>query len=148
MKTDLNVSQTTLKFTRAGKAEFYTPAVSDETMLVQVAPHAQDDLFMHQHQTDQLLVVRGSFVAVILRDRQYDYIPLSDRTPTILTIPRGILHGALNFSDEPCMLINAVIRHGAPCDRDYQPIKPPMPYDLDVARAVLEQHFNSLPLCV
>lgn len=139
-KIDHNVSQTTLKFTRSGSAEFYTPTTSDETMLVQIPPHAQDDLFVHRYQTDQLLVVRGSFVLVTLRDRQYQYIPLSDRTPTLLTISRGVLHGAINFSDEPCMVVNAVIRHGKPCDRDYRPVKPPIPYDLNAARTALKNH--------
>ena len=87
MKTDYNVSQRTLKFTRSGNTEFYTPAESNETMLVQVSPHARDDLFVHRFQTDQLLVVRGNFVLVILRDRQYEYIPLSDRmVPSTLTM--------------------------------------------------------------
>ncbi|MGD1849906.1 MAG: dTDP-4-dehydrorhamnose 3,5-epimerase [Cyanophyceae cyanobacterium] len=139
MKSDYNVRQTTLKFTRSGNAEFYTPTASNETMLVQVSPHVRDDLFMHQNQTDQLLVVRGNFVLVILRDRHYDYIPLSDAIPTVVTIPPGVYHGALSFSDEPCVVVNAVLRHGEATEEDYAPIKPPIPYDLEAAKLALNQ---------
>lgn len=41
-----------------GMAKFYTPQSSHETMLVQIAAGAIDDLFVHHFQTDQLLVVR------------------------------------------------------------------------------------------
>ncbi|MEM6501531.1 MAG: dTDP-4-dehydrorhamnose 3,5-epimerase [Cyanobacteria bacterium P01_C01_bin.89] len=139
MKSDYNVRQTTLEFTRSGNAEFYTPTASDETMLVQVPPHVRDDLFMHQNQTDQLLAVRGSFVLVILRDRHYEYIPLSDQIPTVMAIPPGVYHGALSFSDEPCIVVNAVIRHGEAMEADYEPIKPPVPYDLEAAQLAFDQ---------
>ncbi len=125
-----------LQSIKSGMAEFYTPQFSHETMLVQVPPHARDDLFVHRFQTDQLLVVRGSFVMVILQNRQYQYIPLSDRYPAVLTIPTGVLHGALSFSDEPCLLVNAILRHGPACEKDYRAITPPIPYDLVKAKAI------------
>ena len=54
---------------QGGMAEFYTPQSSDETMVVKVPANTIDDLFVHKHQTDQLLVVRGSFVLVVLYNK-------------------------------------------------------------------------------
>lgn len=123
---------------QGGMAEFYTPQSSNETMVVKVPANTIDDLFVHKKQTDQLLVVRGNFVLVILYDRQYQYIPLSDKVPQVATIPRGVLHGAINPNHEDCLLVNAVLRHGEPSARDYQPLPRPFPYDLDRARACLQ----------
>jgi hypothetical protein len=80
----------------------------------------------------------------VLQNRQYQYIPMCDRinadrsarTPMVVKIPPNIPHGAINFSAEPCLMVNAVIRHGASCAKDYQPLRQPFPYDLDAARAV------------
>lgn len=119
---------------QGGMAEFYTPQASDQTMVVKVPAASIDDLFVHRHQTDQLLVVRGSFVLVVFYNRQYQYIPLSEDVPQVVTIPKGILHGSINFSDQDCLLVNAVLRHGQPSPRDYQPIMKPFPYDLKKAR--------------
>ncbi len=126
-----------LSSVKAGMVEFYTPQTSDETMLVQVAPNSIDDMFVHRHQTDQLLVVRGSMVLVVLLDRQYQYIPLTDRHPQVVTIPPMVPHAAINLSSEPCMIINAVQYHGTPNAKDYQPIHPPFAYDLDLARRLM-----------
>ncbi len=122
---------------KSGMAEFYTPQASNETMLVQVAAGAIDDLFCHHFQTDQLLVVRGSFVLVVLSDRQYQYIPLGESRPAVVTIPPNVPHAAINLSDRPCVLINAVLRHGAASAKDYQPRRHPFPYDLEAARQAI-----------
>lgn len=127
-----------------GMAEFYTPQMSHETMLVQVAAGAIDDLFVHHFQTDQLLVVRGSFVLVVLSDRHYQYIPLSEHLPAVVTIPPNTPHAAINLSNMPCLMVNAVLRHGAAHPNDYKPRRHPFPYDLEVARqAILDL---SIPL--
>lgn len=67
-----------LESIQGGMAQFYTPQSSNETMLVQIPPGAIDKLFVHRFQTDQLLVVRESFVLVILHNRQYRYYYLSE----------------------------------------------------------------------
>jgi uncharacterized RmlC-like cupin family protein len=131
-----------LESVKSGMAEFYTPQSSNETILVQVSAWAKDDLFVHHFQTDQILVVRGSFVLVVLQNRQYRYIPLCDRVPVVVTIPPGVPHGALSFSDEPCLVVNALLRHGIANERDYRPIKPPVPYDMIVARSAWEKLTN------
>jgi len=133
------VEVTQLESIQGGIAQFYTPQASDETMLVQMPANSVDDLFVHRHQTDQLLVVRGSFVLVILENRRYRYIPLSEQVPQLAKVPIGVAHGSINFSDQPCILVNAVLRHGPVLERDYRPIKPPHPYDLDQARLVLAE---------
>ncbi len=126
-----------LESIKGGMAEFYTPQMSHETMLVQVPDNTIDDLFVHRHQTDQILVVRGCLVLVILQNRQYEYILLSEDNPMVAQIPPGLLHGAINLSGQTCTLVNAVIRHGAPLARDYVPMSRPLPYDLDRAREML-----------
>ena len=120
-----------------GMAEFFTPQTSHETILVQVAAGAMDDLFVHHFQTDQLLVVRGDFVLVVLSNRQYQYIPLSEYRPAVVTIPPNVPHAAINLSDRPCLVVNAVLRHGAPHPKDYQPRRHPFPYDLEAARQAI-----------
>jgi hypothetical protein len=126
-----------LQSIKGGMAEFYTPQTSHETMLVQVPAGTIDDLFVHQAQTDQLLVVRGSFVLVVLQNRQYCYIPLSEQRPVVVRIPPGIPHGAINLHNEPCVIVNAVLRHGPARKRDYQPLGRPFPYDLPAATEAL-----------
>lgn len=121
---------------RGGLIDFYTPQFSHETMLVQLPASIVDELFVHRFQTDQLLVVRGRCVLVILQNRRYEYIPLSAEQPQVVTIPPGVPHGAINLNDEPCALVNAVLRHGPAHKRDYQPLKRPFPYDLSEVRAV------------
>lgn len=115
---------------KAGMIQFYTPQASHETMLVQIPPNTIDDMFVHKYQTDQLLVVRGNFLLVILHNGKYQYIPLSDSEPKVVTIPPMVPHSAINLNDEPCMLINAVMRHGQAHPSDYRPLKAPFPYDL------------------
>jgi hypothetical protein len=61
---------------KAGMIQFYPPQASHETMLVQIPAQTIDDMFVHKYQTDQLMVVRGNFVLVILHDGKYQYIPL------------------------------------------------------------------------
>jgi uncharacterized RmlC-like cupin family protein len=118
-----------LRSVKAGMVQFYTPQSSNETMLVQIPPNTIDDMFVHKYQTDQLMVVRGSFTLVILHDGKYQYITLSDSDPQVVTIPQLVPHSAINTSNEPCMIINAVIRHGESHPADYRPIKAPFPYD-------------------
>jgi dTDP-4-dehydrorhamnose 3,5-epimerase-like enzyme len=122
-----------LQSIKGGMAEFYTPQSSHETMLVNIPPDTIDDLFVHRAQTDQLLVVRGSFVLVILQNRKYQYIPLSEAQPQVVKIPPGVPHGAINLSEAPCVLVNAVLRHGDPIEQDYRPIRRPIPYDIETA---------------
>ncbi|MEQ8386548.1 MAG: hypothetical protein RH949_29750 [Coleofasciculus sp. A1-SPW-01] len=65
-----NIEVRPLESVKGGTVDFYTPQSSHETMLVQIPPATVEDLFVHRFQTDQLLVVRGSFVLVVLRNRQ------------------------------------------------------------------------------
>ncbi len=128
-----------LESIKGGMAEFFTPQASHETMLVQIPPNTVDDLFVHKSQTDQILVVRGRFVLVTLINRQYQYIPLSEDHPVVVTIPPGVLHGAINVSSEACVVVNAVLRHRPVQERDYVTRGRPFPYDLPAAAAALKQ---------
>lgn len=126
---------------QGGMAQFYTPQRSDETMLVCIPQGTIDDLFVHRYQKDQLLVVRGSFVLITLENRQYRYTYLTEDCPKIVTIPRGVPHGAVNLSNEDCYLINAVLKYGKPHHRDYQPIIPPFAYDFSVISQYTDPKF-------
>jgi len=131
-----------LESIHSGMAQFYTPQSSNETMLVQIAPKTIDELFVHHFQTDQLLVVRGQFVLVLLQNRKYEYIALNETQPQVVEIPPGIPHGAINLSKEPCVMVNAVLRHGPVHEKDYRPLKRPFPYDLAAAKAKLDRLFS------
>lgn len=133
-----------LESIRGGMAEFYTPQACHETMLVNIPAGTVDELFVHHFQTDQILVVRGSFILVGLQNRQYQYVALSESVPAVVTIPPGIPHGAINLSPESCMIVNAVLRHGAAHPTDYRPMKPPFRYDLGAAQAALGQLLTPL----
>jgi mannose-6-phosphate isomerase-like protein (cupin superfamily) len=144
MTLSKQVSIRRLESIHGGMAEFYTPQSSNETMLVKVPAKARDDLFVHRYQTDQILVVRGSFVLVVLENRRYRYIAMSEDCPQVVTIPPGVAHGAINPNNKDCWLVNAVLRHGASNPRDYQPIKKPFEYDLAAAEKALME-LNRIP---
>ena len=124
-----------LESMKGGMTSFFTPQTSNETMLVQIPANTVEDLFVHKSQTDQLLVAKGRFVLVTLINKQYQYTPLSEEYPAVVTIPPGVLHGAINVSSEPCVVVNAVIRHREPQELDYVVRKKPFPYDLKAAEA-------------
>lgn len=133
------VSVRYLESIKGGMAQFFTPQASHETMLVQIPAHTVDDLFVHKTHTDQLLVVKGEFIIVTLIDKKYQYIALTDKRPAVLSIPPGVLHGAINFSDEPAVVVNAVLRHREPHPMDYVTRGRPFPYDLEAAKAALAE---------
>ncbi len=124
------VSVKSLTSIENGMTQFYTPQASHETMLVKIDAGVTESLFVHHFQTDQLLVVSGSIVLVVLQNRAYHYIHLQAQKPQVVTIPPGIPHSSVNLTEAPCLMINAVLRHGEPDPRDYRPIKPPFPYDM------------------
>jgi dTDP-4-dehydrorhamnose 3,5-epimerase-like enzyme len=128
-----------LESIKGGMAEFYTPQTSHETMLVQVPARTIDDLFVHRQQTDQIVVVRGRFMLVVLENGRYRYELLRDDRPQVVTIPPGVPHGAINLEDEPCTLINALLHHGPAHAKDYSPMKPRIPYDLDYVRSLFDR---------
>jgi uncharacterized RmlC-like cupin family protein len=133
-----------LESIRGGMADFYTPQASHETMLVNIPAGTIDELFVHHFQTDQILVVRGSFVLVGLQNRRYQYIGLGESLPAVAAIPPGVPHGAINIGSEPCVIVNAVLRHGKAHPNDYRPMRPPFAYDLKAVESALAQ--LSLPV--
>jgi uncharacterized RmlC-like cupin family protein len=123
-----------------GMVSFYSLANSNQTGLVHISGNFIDDMFVHRHQTDQLLVVKGQILITTMHNRQYEYTFLSEKEPKIMTIPPGVLHGAINLSQEPCIVVNAVLQHGQPNGKDYRPVKPPLPYDIDWAKQLFREH--------
>lgn len=126
--------------------EFYEPQPSSETMLVHVPPKTVNQLFSHHTHTDQLIVIKGSCILVVLHNRQYQYIALSENQPQLLKIPPNIPHAPINMSSESCICVNALIRHAPAHKKDYSPLNWPFPYDLTAAQAALEElEKNALP---
>ncbi|MBD2695180.1 MULTISPECIES: hypothetical protein [Anabaena] len=123
-----------------GMVSFYSLASSNQTTLVHVSGNFIDNMFVHRHQTDQLLVVKGQILITTLHNREYQYTFLNEKEPTIITIPPGVLHGAINLSKEPCIVVNAVLQHGQSDEKDYRPVKPPIPYDIDWAKKLFREH--------
>lgn len=112
---------------------------SQETMLVTIEPGTVEELFVHHYQTDQLLVVQGAVVLVVLQNRNYQYIVMSDCEPVVVKIPPGIPHGVINPTAKPCIMLNGVLRHGAAHERDYRPQKRPFPYDMEAVKTRLTE---------
>lgn len=121
-----------------GRTKFFPSQISHETIMVQILPNTIEHLFVHHFHTDRLLVVRGNCILVVLQNRQYHYLNLEEQQPKVVKIPPGIPHGAINFSSKPCVMVNALLRHGPAHERDYRPLKPPFPYDLKIAKKVFE----------
>ncbi|MCP2729041.1 cupin domain-containing protein [Limnofasciculus baicalensis] len=119
------------------KLEANLPLFAHETTMVRIESGTIEELFVHHFQTDQLLVVKGSAVLVVLQNKHYQYILMSESKPMVVRIPPGIPHSAINLSGEPCIAINSIIRHGPPFERDYRPLRKPFPFDLGLVRAML-----------
>lgn len=133
-----------LTSTRAGMIQFYAPQASDETILIKIPPNTIDALFVHKYQTDQLMVVSGSFVLVVLHNGKYEYILLSDAEPKVVTIPPLVPHSVVQLDRESCTVINAVIRHGQAHPSDYRPLKAPFPYDLDRVKQLISERYYQI----
>lgn len=105
----------------AGATHFSVPQPSDETLIAAVTTNPRGELFCHRHQTDQLMVLRGSIDLVVLQDRRLRRITLREDEATWVRIPPGVPHGAINRGRQAAVVVNAVLRHGPSDPRDYQP---------------------------
>ena len=133
LKADYELIQ--LPYTTTGNAKFYEPLISDETMLVTLPPQSVSKLFVHLTHTDNLMVLRGQAVHVLLIGGDYHYIGMSEAEQKVLKIPPKIVHGAINLTNEPCTMVNAVVRHRPAIEADYRPIEWRFPYDEKKVRA-------------
>ena len=102
-------------------AFFSDPLPSDATLIAEVPPSEQPQLFCHRRQTDQLMVLRGSFDLIVLQNRQLRRITLREDEATWVRIPAGVPHGAINRSCQSVVIVNAVLQHGPSDPRDYLP---------------------------
>jgi len=119
-----------------GTALFRDPVSSNETLIAELQPSAAPELFCHRHQTDQLMVLRGSIELVVLQNRRLQSITLREDEPTWVRIPPGVPHGAIIRSSTPALVVNAVLRHRPSDGRDYLPR--PVPAALASAWADLQ----------
>ncbi|MEB3276313.1 MAG: hypothetical protein VKM92_05030 [Cyanobacteriota bacterium] len=98
------------------------------------------ELFCHRHQTDQLMVLRGSIDLVVLQNRCLRVVILREDEPTWVRIPPGVPHGAINRGPSPAVVVNAVLRHRPNDGRDYLPR--PVPAALAEAWKALTTHLQ------
>ncbi|MFN9618538.1 MAG: cupin domain-containing protein [Synechococcaceae cyanobacterium] len=110
-----------LHSSRSGTTVFSSPQPSDETQIAEVGPGPGGELFCHRHQTDQLMVLRGSIDLIVLQDRRLRRITLREDEASWVRIPPGVPHGAINRGRRPAVVVNAVLRHGPSDPRDYRP---------------------------
>ena len=106
---------------QSGVSFFSDPLPSDATLIAEVPPSEQPQLFCHRRQTDQLMVLRGSFDLIVLQNRQLRRITLREDEATWVRIPAGVPHGAINRSCHSVVIVNAVLQHGPSDPRDYLP---------------------------
>ena len=121
MALSRNIEIHTSPGSSAGAAFFRDPLPSDETLIAEVQPSSTPELFCHRHQTDQLMVLRGSITLVVLQNRSLRCIMLREDEPTWVRIPPGVPHGAINRCSASAVVVNAVLRHRPSDGRDYQP---------------------------
>ncbi len=110
-----------LERSTTGRTRFCPAQPSDETLIAEVAPEQPCELFCHRHQTDQLIVLRGSLDLVVLQAGRLVGITLREDEPVLVRIPPGVPHGAINNGRHSASLVNAVLRHGPADPRDFQP---------------------------
>ncbi|MEB3343625.1 dTDP-4-dehydrorhamnose 3,5-epimerase [Okeania sp.] len=112
---------------------YYTSLNCSETMVATYPPKTRENLYVHRNQTDYIQVVRGKFIWIILSKGKYQYIPLSEKDSFVVKVPPKIPHGAINPYDETCVMVNAIVRHKPLTPKEYRPIIPPSPYDIEKA---------------
>lgn len=106
---------------RAGATLFSSPQPSNETLIAEVGASPIGELFCHRHQTDQLMVLRGSIDLIVLQEGRLQRITLREDEASWVRIPPGVPHGAINRGRRPAVVVNAVLRHGPSDPRDYRP---------------------------
>ena len=104
----------------SGVAFFSDPLLCDETLIAEVKPSPNSDLYCHRNQTDQLMVLRGSLDLMILQNKTFQCIHLCDTDRLWVKIPPCIPHAAINRTSESVVLVNAIQRHGPVDPRDYK----------------------------
>lgn len=62
----------------------------------------------HKKQTDNFCVIRGKAKIVLIDSDKKKFMEfiLSDKEPSLLTIPAGVIHGFECLSDESCWILN------------------------------------------
>jgi mannose-6-phosphate isomerase-like protein (cupin superfamily) len=109
-----------LERVRAGRTIFCEAQSSDETLIAELAPGQPWELFCHRHQTDQLILLRGSLDLVVLQNARLKRITLREDEPVMVRIPPGVPHGAINNGRRSATVVNAVIRHGPSDPLDFR----------------------------
>ncbi|MEC4803391.1 MAG: hypothetical protein SAJ12_03230 [Jaaginema sp. PMC 1079.18] len=107
---------------------------SQETTLITLPSGIVNNLYVHQHQTDQLFCVRGSAVIVVWQNHEYEYILLTENNPVLVKIPPSIPHGSVNLTTKSCTLLNSIVRYAPSSSGDYRSVKLPQNYDLEAIR--------------
>ncbi|HSF76194.1 MAG TPA: hypothetical protein VLA84_20520 [Microcoleus sp.] len=79
-----------------------------------------------------------SNVPFLAEGQEHHHFLLTQHQMLPIEIPPGIPHAVINFSSDHCLVLNAIIRHGSPHPKNYQPIKKPFPFDLERVNELLQ----------
>ena len=110
-----------------------------QVYLTVVYPGVVKGWHWHKKQNDHFCVVKG-MAKIVLYDRREDSPPhglineffLGERNPSLVVIPRGVLHGMKGTGTEPAFLINTVTEpynHAEPDEYRVSPHTGEIPYD-------------------
>jgi dTDP-4-dehydrorhamnose 3,5-epimerase len=79
----------------------------------------------HEHQHDQMCVVRGSMKVGLSDQRpasptcgQREWVVVGEFNPTLIHIPPGVWHGLMVVGTEPALLVNIPSEHHDPAHPD------------------------------
>ena len=101
--------------------KFYSSYESTHTFIVKVAPDNPFEIFCHQSQTDQLILVDGECHFIWIENNKLKCYTMHEYSPAVVTVPPNVWHGSINTSRKPCTMVNAMIKHAEPADGDYTP---------------------------
>ncbi len=110
-----------------------------QVYLTVVYPGVVKGWHWHKKQNDHFCVVKG-MAKIVLYDRREDSPThglineffLGERNPSLVVIPRGVLHGMKGTGTEPAFLINTVTEpynHAEPDEYRVSPHTGEIPYD-------------------
>jgi hypothetical protein len=86
----------------------------------------------HAAHDDQLKVVEGSVIVLVLFNRQIHYIPLNTKSD-LLIIPTGTWHSLVNINEDPARYQNWMIIKKPSTSKDYYPTLIKHKFNLDFA---------------
>lgn len=113
---------------------FGIPIPCDAILQLRLMSGIPDTLFGECHiaHTDQIKILNGKAIVLIIFDRKIHYIPLNQKSD-LLIIPASTWHSLINIDNSPLDYQNWMIDHKKPVAKDYYPAKTSHSFDLELA---------------